>query len=146
MLLLHYIRYEPVAWPIKLVIDFSPTCHYYIAIQFELAPYRIFMRVTCGGIENTEHVRRWRCPEAFLGADQGIKVTSELLKIKNAQLQFDLWPPENQAIRSLEGKIKRSNAHFTNHKTWSQSQTLQQATIPCSGWLDQRKWSTLKAA
>ena len=49
------------------------------------APYKIYMRVTCASIENTEHVRRLKCPEAFCGADRGIKVISELLKSKDKE-------------------------------------------------------------
>ena len=44
---------------------------------------------------NTEHVRRWRYPEAFWGAEsrhQGDLETAKNQRIKNAQLQFDLWP------------------------------------------------------
>ena len=70
---------------------------------------KIFMRVTCSSIDNTEHVRRLRCPGAFCGADQGIKVTSELLEIEESRtcscnLTFDSRKSSNQEPR--KGTIK----------------------------------------
>ena len=62
----------------------------------------------------------------FWGADQGIKVTSELLKstIKNAWLNvtFDPWKSIDQEPQ--KETIKRSSTLFANQKTWSRSQTL----------------------
>ena len=83
-----------------------------------------------GSIENTEHVRRWKCPEAFLGADQGIKVIFRTAKIKKSRtrgcnMTFDPWKLSD---RERQGTIKRSNTLFADQKAWSRSQTLQQAT------------------
>ena len=54
----------------------------------------------------------------FLRADQWIKITSKLqkyakIKIKNAQIQFDLWPIKTQAIKdALIVGQSRDQAHF----------------------------------
>ena len=112
---------------------------------FVSQPYKIFMRVRCAGIENTEHVRRWKCPEAFLGADQGINMTSKLLKIKiqSCNMTFDPWKLSDRERQ--KGTIKWSNTLFADQKAWSRLQTLQQATykwLPLGvvDWISGNDW------
>ena len=50
----------------------------------------------------------------FWGADQGIKVTSKLLKINNQERTTAMWPLtlENQAIKSLRREQSSDQPHF----------------------------------
>ena len=60
---------------------------------------------------------------------------TRLRQIKNEQLQFNPWPIENQAIKSLK-REQSSDQVFANYKSWSQSQMLLQATYK---WLPHSK-------
>ena len=92
---------------------------------------------------------KWSKP--FWGADQGIKVTSEMLKINNQECTAVMWPltPGNQAIKSLRREQLSDQAHFVDQKPWSQSQTLLQATckwLPLEGQngIEKPCWSLLR--
>ena len=52
------------------------------------------------------------------GGDQGIKVTSKLLKINNQECMAAIWPLtlENQAIKSLRRRWSSDQAHFADQK------------------------------
>ena len=122
-------------------IDYTPTPNmvgmcFVCSRHQSFQPYKIFMKYrACASIENTEHVRRWRYPEALWGANQGSK----------CNLTFDPWKSSDQEPQ--KGMIKWSNTLFAPQKTWSWLQTPQQAiTTPWSDWLDQWKWLTLSAA
>ena len=54
----------------------------------------------------------------FLRANQGIKGTSKLRKsrIKNARLQFDLWPVKNQVIKGLRRADQATKHTFCRSK------------------------------
>ena len=94
-------------------------------------PYKIFMSVMCASIDNTEHLKRWRCPEAFGGGRSryhGDLWTAKNQRIKKAWLQFDLWPLKIKRSGASEG-----NDHMIKHflaikKAWLQLQKFQQAT------------------
>ena len=103
--------------------DASPICMFRVnrgqqksRLNQSFQPYKIFMRVTCASIE---HVRRWKCLEAFWEVNQGIKVTSKLLKIKGSRmcgcnLTFDPWKSSNQEPQ--KAMIKWSNTLFADQK------------------------------
>ena len=61
----------------------------------------VLCRSVCDWDQNW--IPKWSKP--FWGANQGIKVTSELLKstIKNTRLQCDLWPLQIKRSRASEG-------------------------------------------
>ena len=104
-----------------------------------------------------EDVRR-----SFEGLNQGIKVTSKLLKFKGSRthscnLTFDPWKSSNQEPQ--KGTIKWSNTLFANQKIRLQSQTLQLVTykwlpLAVAEWISgndrhlaqpiaRRKWPTI---
>ena len=69
--------------------------------------------VLCRSVCNRD--QNWiKRSKPFRGADQGIKVTSELLKINNQEHTAAIWPLtlENQAIKSLWRGRSSDQAHF----------------------------------
>ena len=73
--------------------------------------------------------QNWIKRSNFWVEDQGIKVTSKLLKIKGSRtcccnLTFDPWKSSDQEPQ--KGTIRRLSTFFAHQKTWQQSQMLQQ--------------------
>ena len=69
----------------------------------------------------TEHVGKWRSPEAFGRTNQSIKVTSELNR-RIVQLKFDLWPLKIKwsGARLLQGEslATQESTHPESSVAW----------------------------